>query len=112
MSAINLILKKSSCWGEVESVVEAIWASSSSFKEILFSFVSRECNSVADGIAKTAKLLKFSDSWVISVPRWLSHVSAYKFFFYLTPFPGFQKLSQVLKTLQYNFEKLVFILEI
>lgn len=65
--AINLILKKSKYWGEVEAVLGSIWTLIPSFIEIYFSFIPKTCNFVADSIAKRARVMKFSDTWVFSI---------------------------------------------
>lgn len=69
--AINLILKKTEYWGEVEVVVADIWAFIPFFTEIEFLFVPRKCNLVDDGLAKRARMSKISGTWVCFYPSWI-----------------------------------------
>lgn len=71
MVAINLISKKSNCLGEVEVVLEDIWTSTYSFSDISFSHIPRDCNRVADKLAKVARTRNLNMTRMCNFPRWM-----------------------------------------
>lgn len=71
LEAINLVTKKKDQWGEVEGILEDIWALIPSFAELSFSYSPRKFNVVADVLAKRAKVSKMSETLVWTFPSWL-----------------------------------------
>lgn len=71
IQAFNLVSHKVEARNEVGTLVEDIWSLASLGDDIVFSFVHREGNLIADFIAKRAKRVMMNDSWRVFLPQWL-----------------------------------------
>lgn len=69
--AIKFINKSLDVWSEVECTVVAIWDLIPFFSEVVFNFIPRNVNRVADKLAKWAKMSKSDGIWVEDFSAWI-----------------------------------------
>lgn len=83
LQTYNLLSQDIEIWNEVGTLVDNIRRRSLSGEEIVFSYVPRECNSIADAIAKRAKREKCNLEWRDDFPQWLVFLVSWPFPFVL-----------------------------
>lgn len=58
----------------MEYLLELIWDLANCFAEIIFVYTPRGCNSIADKIAKYARISGTSSDWIDMIPDWLCNL--------------------------------------
>lgn len=74
LQTINFINGSSELRNEIGSLVKEIRQLSSAFNIISFSFISRNCNKIADAIAKRAKSKCCNKVWIDCLPLWIGEL--------------------------------------
>lgn len=77
---IEFILRKISPWSVVQSLLELIRELTPLFMDICFVYSPRECNKVADKIAKFARISGTCSIWLGMIPYWICHLVDYDHF--------------------------------